>query len=118
MKIYAKRKKTIARVFADAKEKHAMRYTQCRGLTQLTNWVKIKFAAMNLKKLATWKWREPLSSFLLYCLNRNYARNPVYAAAQTGFFGRLKRTSRHNREALFFFRCGADLRRGRIEGGR
>ena len=36
--------------------KHAMRYTQYRGLAQVTNWVKLKFAAMNLKKLATWKW--------------------------------------------------------------
>ena len=33
-----------------------MRYTQYRGLAQVTNWVKLKFAAMNLKKLATWKW--------------------------------------------------------------
>ena len=34
-----------------------MRYTQYRGLAQVTNWVKLKFAAMNLKKLATWKWK-------------------------------------------------------------
>ena len=56
--LYARRKETIERVFADAKEKHAMRYTQYRGLTQVTNWGKLKFAAMNLKKLANWKWRE------------------------------------------------------------
>ena len=31
--LYAMRKETIARVFADAKEKHAMRYTHHRGLT-------------------------------------------------------------------------------------
>ena len=53
--LYRRRKETIERVFADAKEKHAMRYTQYRGLAQVTNWVKLKFAAMNLKKLATWK---------------------------------------------------------------
>ena len=56
-------KETIERVFADAKEKHAMRYTQYRGLAQVTNWVKLKFVAMNLKKLATWKWRDLLSLF-------------------------------------------------------
>ena len=61
--LYKCRKETIDRVFADAKEKHAMRYTQYRGLAQVTNWVKLKFAAMNLKKLATWKWRDLLSSF-------------------------------------------------------
>jgi len=50
--IYAMRKQTIERVFADAKEKHAMRYTHHRGLTRITQWVTLKFAAMNLKKLA------------------------------------------------------------------
>ena len=33
-----------------------MRYTQYRGLAQVTNWVKLKFAAMNLNKLAIWTW--------------------------------------------------------------
>lgn len=55
--LYRLRKEKIERVFADAKEKHGMRYTQYRGLTQVTNWVKLKFAAMNVKKLATWKWK-------------------------------------------------------------
>ena len=53
--LYAKRKETIERVFADAKEKHGMRYTHYRGLAQVSNWVRLKFAAMNLKKLANWK---------------------------------------------------------------
>ena len=56
--LYRLRKEKIERVFADAKEKHSMRYTQYRGLAQVTNWVKLKFAAMNLKKLATWKWNS------------------------------------------------------------
>ena len=54
--LYRLRKEKTERVFADAKEKHGMRYTQYRGLAQVTNWVKLKFAAMNLKKLAIWKW--------------------------------------------------------------
>ncbi|MFV0497704.1 MAG: transposase [Candidatus Fimivivens sp.] len=33
--LYARRKETIERVFADAKEKYAMRYTQYRGLSQV-----------------------------------------------------------------------------------
>ena len=64
--LYAKRKETIERVFADAKEKHAMRYTLYRGLTQVSNWVRLKFAAMNLKKLANWKFRQFTSSFPAY----------------------------------------------------
>ncbi len=54
--LYEKRKETIERVFADAKEKYGMRYTLYRGLTQVTNWVRLKFAAMNLKKYAIRKW--------------------------------------------------------------
>ena len=53
--LYRERKEKIERVFADAKEKHAMRYTPYRGLTAVTNWVKLKFAAMNLKKYAIHK---------------------------------------------------------------
>ncbi|MEE0229364.1 MAG: transposase, partial [Peptococcaceae bacterium] len=56
--IYKKRKETIERVFADAQEKHAMRFTQYRGLAQVTKWVKLKFAAMNLKKIALGKWKR------------------------------------------------------------
>ena len=54
-----------------------MRYTQYRGLAQVTNWVKLKFAAMNLKKLATRKWKEcfiyPLFRAVFLFLERNPA---------------------------------------------
>lgn len=53
---YSLRGQTIERVFADAKEKHAMRYTFHRGLTRVRNWIRLKFAAMNLKKLAMWAY--------------------------------------------------------------
>jgi transposase len=53
---YSLRGQTIERVFADAKEKYAMRYTLFKGLTRVRNWVKLKFAAMNLKKLAMWAY--------------------------------------------------------------
>ena len=75
--LYKCRKETIERVFADAKEKHAMRYTQYRGLAQVTNWVKLKFAAMNLKKMATWKWRDLLSPFRFAVFSLIYVRDPV-----------------------------------------
>lgn len=66
---YAMRSRTIERVFADAKEKHAMRYTPYRGLTRVSNWVRLKFAAMNLKKLARWKWKpsDLFAYFNLFC---------------------------------------------------
>ncbi len=50
--LYDKRKETIERCFADAKEKHGMRYTLVRSLSQVSKWVRLKFAAMNLKKYA------------------------------------------------------------------
>ena len=58
--IYERRKETIERCFADAKEKYAMRYTPYRGLSQVSKWVRLKFAAMNLKKLAIRRWQERL----------------------------------------------------------
>ena len=61
--VYAQRKETIERVFADAKEKYAMRFSPYRGLTQVTNWVRLKFAAMNLKKYAVYKWKEEYFRF-------------------------------------------------------
>ena len=61
---YALRSQTIERVFADAKEKHAMRYIPYRGLAAVSAWVKLKFAALNLKKLAIHKWMR----LLLFCL--------------------------------------------------
>lgn len=71
---YAKRKETIERVFGDAKEKHAMRYTHLRGRARVRSWVGLKFAAMNLKKLAVWsastllrRWFFPLYPLRTSC---------------------------------------------------
>ena len=66
-------------VFADAKGKHAVRYTQYRGLAQVTNWVELKFAAMNLKRLGLWKWNALFQVFLFRWFCTKYARNPVAA---------------------------------------
>ncbi|KML37801.1 IS1182 family transposase [Cytobacillus firmus] len=57
--IYEKRKETIERVFADAKEKHGMRWTTLRGLEKLSMQAMLTFAAMNLKKIANWTWKGP-----------------------------------------------------------
>ena len=60
--LYALRKESIERVFADAKEKHGMRYTNHRGLARVTQWVTLKFACMNLKKLASRRGDSPAFS--------------------------------------------------------
>ena len=48
------------RVTVNAKEKHAMRYTHHRGLAAVTRWVRLKYAAMNLKKLAIWSGKNSI----------------------------------------------------------
>ncbi len=78
--IYARRKETIERVFADAKEKHAMRYTHHRGLAAVTRRVKLKFAAMNLKRLANWSWDSSVFNTLLRVFAMFYSNTPVFAA--------------------------------------
>ncbi len=50
--IYDKRKETIERVFADAKELHGMRYAKHRGLGRMKMELNLIFACMNLKKLS------------------------------------------------------------------
>ena len=49
-------------------KKYLMRYTPYRGLAAVTNWVKLKFAAMNLKKLAIHKEidRKRIEGTLIY----------------------------------------------------
>lgn len=53
--LYKERSQTIERVFADAKERHGMRYTLKRGLAKVRDEVMLIYACMNLKKLAKWK---------------------------------------------------------------
>ena len=76
--IYAQRKETIERVFADAKEKHAMRYTHHRGLAAVTRWVRLKYAAMNLKKLANWSWNNSVLFHIFLFFTPKYAKTPVF----------------------------------------
>ena len=80
-------------MFADAKEKHAMRYTPYRGLAQVRNWVRLKFAAMNLKKLARWKWKgdnSPSKAFVFVINFINMKNNPIFAQRKVGLFDSLR----------------------------
>jgi transposase len=89
--IYKRRKETIERVFADAKEKHGMRYTRLRGLAKVTMEVTLTFACMNLKKLANWKWNKngggrsflyiPYKTYFFNKNRRDKVKNTYYAAA-------------------------------------
>lgn len=85
-KIYKKRKETIERVFADAKEKHGMRYTKLRGLSKIEMEVSLIFSCMNLKKLANWRWKN---TFGLHRLTPNlvyFIKNMVLNIKMTPFY--------------------------------
>jgi transposase len=58
--LYRMRGQTIERIFADAKEKHGMRYTRYRGLRKVQHYLTLVFACMNLKKLAMWKKKRSM----------------------------------------------------------
>jgi len=55
--IYARRKETIERSFADAKELHGMRYARLRGRAKVQEQCLLTAAAQNIKKMATLLWR-------------------------------------------------------------
>ena len=78
-RLYAQRKETIERVFADAKEKHAMGYTHHRGLAAVTRWVRLKYVAMNLKKLALRSGRAALSPRFFTFLFLFYAKTLAFS---------------------------------------
>jgi len=71
IEVYRRRKETIERVFADAKVKHGLRYTQYRGLQKLRMQTLLTFACMNLKKLAKWK-RKNVSTQPFFCSICNF----------------------------------------------
>ena len=83
--IYTMRGQTIERVFADAKEKHALRYTQYRSKSKVKMELCMTFAAMNLKKLAAWKQRWAASLFALFsfpfCRLLFHIKKPAFSFA-------------------------------------
>ena len=86
--IYRQRKETIERVFADAKQKHGLRYTTLRGLQKVKMQVTLTFACMNLKKLAKWKFGDTPFLLLILSFVRKfffiYEKTP-YATHRTSF---------------------------------
>ena len=73
--IYQQRKETIERVFADAKEKHEMRYTQYRGLAKVIMELTLLFGCLNLKKMANWKRKSRHLSLFYGNILRYFVEN-------------------------------------------
>lgn len=76
--LYDMRKQKIERVFADAKVKHGLRFTQLRGLAKVTMQVTLTFACMNLKKLAIWKRKSSSLSSLFAPFSHFFLAFPFF----------------------------------------
>jgi len=76
---YARRKETVERVFADGKEQHGMRHTMLRGIDRVRDELMLKFACMNIKKLAKKRWTNPL----VFSINRLIIRCFTYFIKKT-----------------------------------
>lgn len=81
--LYKQRKETIERVFADAKDKHGLRYTQYRGLAKVKMQVSLTFACLNLKKLARWLGNS--APALLFVRFFALAFPPIFTKADHAF---------------------------------
>ncbi len=57
-KIYARRKETVERNFADSKELHGLRYCRFRGLSRVAEQCLLTAAVQNMKKIATKCWGD------------------------------------------------------------
>jgi len=64
-KIYARRKETIERSFADSKELHGLRYCRMRGLSKVSEQCLLTAAVQNMKKIALLLGRQFLSQLWL-----------------------------------------------------
>lgn len=56
-RIYKRRKETVERSFADAKQLHGHRYARMRGLGKASEQCLLAAAAQNIKKIATAMWK-------------------------------------------------------------
>lgn len=50
-----------------------------RGLARVTSWVRLKYAAMNLKKLAEWSWNSSSFALIFAILAPNKERTAAFA---------------------------------------
>lgn len=85
-RLYARRKETVERSFADAKELHGHRYARFRGLDKVQAQCLLSAACQNMKKMALLlarKAREAAERFLRLWLRQRASR--AQNAIQTGF---------------------------------
>lgn len=82
-KVYARRKETVERSFADAKQHHGHRYARFRGLLKVQMQCLLAATAQNMKKMALLARRCALFK-VIWGLLREYERPIVMLKAQAG----------------------------------
>lgn len=78
------RQETIERVFADAKEKHGMRWTRYCGVKKTTLQAMLTFIALNLKKPANWSWDSYGNPRVFNILVINIYNKPTFRSLNEG----------------------------------
>ncbi len=70
-KIYARRKETVERSFADSKELHGLSYCRMRGLSKVAEQCLLTSAVQNMKKIATKCWDDHSNVVVFFCFFEN-----------------------------------------------
>jgi len=74
-RIYSRRKETVERSFADAKQLHGHRYARMRGLEKVREQCYLAAACQNMKKIANYIMNPDLLSRFLIILQYLYRKN-------------------------------------------
>lgn len=76
-RIYARRKETVERSFADSKQLHGHRYARMRGLERVKEQCLLAAACQNMKKIATIAARKGRSLFFLFKMHLKPSHNAL-----------------------------------------
>ena len=77
--IYKRRKETVERSFADAKEMHGHRYARFRGLSKVQMQCLLSAACQNMKKIALYTWKGLPNPFNFGFLTPNRLISRLFA---------------------------------------
>jgi hypothetical protein len=89
VRLYARRKETVERSFADAKQLHGHRYARYRGLAKVRGQCLLAGACQNMKKMATML----LAKAFLRLIWR-------ITAAQTAYLGHITQLTVHKHNPI------------------
>ncbi|SCC09871.1 transposase, partial [Gilliamella intestini] len=77
-KVYTRRKETIERSFADAKQHHGHRYARFRGRAQVQMQCLLAATAQNIKKIAIKLFLLRFFRLFFNLFNKIQIKNPIY----------------------------------------